>query len=298
MIAETRDAYYILYVVYHLRDYDTRLREAFFQSAHHDNDFEGAMLAVDKRTKAILAIETWFHSIFLQFTHTPYIFGEQTIDGKIHLEDATHPILYVQDKGHGVRGFQKVDEPLLAKDPHHIYRIGNKPTQLQGFEGTQIAYELHSFADFLRRARGPFYGDATRASLNAMFEAPADYGLGDSPIGRYVSGPFRGNSSWARPKPPWSWTDKFDYFRPGAWFFHPAHVFNRHFHFALSEEYIYNAGIDTLYPDARRSLATWIRGNSNDTFFRDRNPTWKDHLVSRLKQWTYHFIEFFFYHFG
>src|SRR3989338_3596188 len=57
VVAETIDTYYLFYGIYHIKDYDTPVREFFFKSASHDNDFEGAMLAVDKNSGAIRAIE-------------------------------------------------------------------------------------------------------------------------------------------------------------------------------------------------------------------------------------------------
>lgn len=290
VIAETKDTYFIFYGVFHLKDYDTPLREFFFKSASHINDFEGAMILVDKKSGNIRALETWFHNIFLQFAPTLDLAGNQTMDGKIHVEDQTHPILYVQSRGHGVRGFQKLDEKHFYEAPHQIYRLGVKATDLAKHDALLVSYTLESLQDFVKYARGPFKdGD--------MLTQPQDFGLGDQPLGKYISGPFVGDSSWARPKPPWSWTDRFDTLRPGAWFFHPAYVFNQHFTVQVSENYIFNLALEQIVQASNKDLNQWAALPAK-SFFNDMPQGLFHKQRKTIRKFLYHLTEFLFFYLG
>jgi len=289
--AETSDAYYLFYGVYHVRDYDTPLREFFWSSSSHDNDFEGAMVVVAKSNGDILAIETWYHSIFLQFTYKPKVPGNQAIDGAIHVEDKTHPILYVSSKGHGVRGFQKIDEPELLKNQYKIYRLGKADADMRYHKGEFAQYELHTFEPFLIYGRGPF-------EVDSMFCIQGDYGLDDVPIGKYLSGRFAGDSSWARPKPPWSWTDKFDNLRPGAWFFHPAYVFNLYFGLGLSDRYIKNDAVEYFFNIDYAKLNNWILEEREDSFFPKAPKGLLSKPYLKVKNWLFKLIEPLFFYIG
>ncbi len=290
VVAETEDSYYLFYGVYHVRDYDSTLREFFFPSASHDNDFEGLMMVVDKATGSIPAIETWFHSRFLQFANAPDLGRSQTIDGKIHLEDGTHPMILVQALGHGVRCLQKIDEEKLARTPHAIYRLGAAATEMASLKGPFAAYELRTMDDFFRFAKGPF-------DPQSLLAEPQDFGLGTAPIGKYISGNFKGDSSWARPKPPWSWADKFDTLRPGAWFFHPAHVFNRHFQLKLSEDYLYNRPLEEIVQGTQEELDVWVLEKA-PSYFNGASKGMFHRPLKSLKKKLYRLSEYLFYVFG
>jgi len=292
VIAETKEAYYIFYGVYHVKDYDRKYREFFFPSASHDNDFEGAMVVVSKDTRKILAIETWFHSLFLQCGHSALTNGNQSIDAKIHVEKNTHPIIYVDSKGHGVRCFQKSDEERFSKSQYKIYRLGKVPTaDLRKHDGMQVHYTILDMNDFIRYAKGPFNSES-------MFSESAEYGLGDEPLGMFLSGNFQGNSSWARPKPPWSWTDKFDSMRPGAWFFHPAYVFNKHFGLNISNQYIHHWPLEALYEISPDALNLWAEEERSDSWFAGKPRGYFEKKVRKLKKKLYKIVEYLFFHFG
>lgn len=290
VVAETIDAYYLFYGFYHPMDYDTPLREFFFASARHDNDFEGVMVAIDKPSGEILALETWFHNKFLQFTPEPIATGSETLDGKIHLEDQTHPILIIQSSGHGVSALQKIAEQAVLGKPFLIYRLGNRPTDVKEAETFFASYTLLPFQFLLPYALGPF-------ERGSPFAAPTDFGLGPEPIGLYFSGEFFGNTSWARPKPPWSWCDKFDTLRPGAWFFHPAYVFNRHFQLNRSEEYLYNVVLSELFPVSQQTLDSWV-SQAVPSYFNDIPQGPLHRPFRHLKRLLYSLAEYLFYWLG
>lgn len=291
VVAETADSYYLFYGIYHTRDYDKPLREWFFNGAAHDNDFEGAMLNVARDTGEIRAIETWFHNIFMQCAHSPTSRGEQSIDARINVEDGTHPILYVQQGGHGVRCFQKADETTMSEGPHQIYRLAEQADNAAALEGPFIRYTIVAFDIFLKNANGPF-------DKVSMFTEPFDFGFKNKLIGKYISGKFKNDTSWARPKPPWSWADKRDDLRYGSWYFHPAYVFNKHFGLGLSERYISNSSFRTLLAIKQKDLDEWVMGTREDDFMGKRPDGIFHNAVARFNKWSYRLIELLFFHFG
>jgi hypothetical protein len=291
VVAETADSYYLFYGIYHTRDYDKPLRELFFNGAAHDNDFEGAMLNVAKGTGKIRAIETWFHNIFMQCAYSPISRGEQSIDARINVEDGTHPILYVQHGGHGVRCFQKADEAKLLEESHQIYRVAEQADNAAALEGPFIRYTIIAFDIFLKNATGPF-------NKNSMFTDPFDFGFKNKLIGKYISGKFKNDTSWARPKPPWSWADKRDDLRYGSWYFHPAYVFNKHFGLGLSEKYVGNSSFKTFLAIKQKDLDEWVVGKREENFMgKERNGVFHNALAD-LNSWFYRLTELLFFYFG
>lgn len=290
VVAETNDTYYLFYGVYHICDYDVPLRELLIASSKHDNDFEGAMVAVEKATGLIQAVETWFHSKFLQFAHSPILGGSQTIDGRIHSEGQTHPVFFVPAKGHGVRMFQKIDEAFFERKKYQIYRLISHGPGTVGSGAVFVSYDLIPLDDFLRYGYGPFDG-------HSMFDEPQDFGIGRGPIGKFLSGHFSGDSNWARPKPPWSWTDKFDTLRPGAWFFHPAYVFNRHFGMGLSEKYLFNLAQEEMLKVDQATLDAWAIQKVPSYFGEIRRGP-LSRFLRKLRRELYKVAEFLFYWLG
>ena len=291
LVAETEDSCFLFYGVYHLRDYDKPLRELFFPSAAHDNDFEGLMLLVDKVSGDVVVMETWFHSMFLQFAGTPAMGKTQTVDGKLHVEDETHPLVYVQALGHGVRGLQKIDEDVVRARPHLVYRWGAARTETQTPALRFASYEIVSMDRFVAFSRGPFGADG-------MLAEPADFGIGGAPLGLYLSGRFRGDSSWARPKPPWRWTDKFDPWRPGAWFFHPAYVLLKHFDLpGRRSVYWSNLANDAMLGATQADLDGWAEKRGTPFFGRSTRGVFYTPM-KRLRKSLFRLTEWLFYWLG
>lgn len=290
--AETPDSYYLFYGAYHVEDYDTPVRAFFFKSASHDNDYEGAMLMIDKATGKVSAIETWYHNMFLQFANSLQDAGNQTIDGKINLEDKTHPILFVQSMGHGIRAFQKLDEEMLNKISYKIYRIGKGTKDVKQSPERCLTYTLMPFDIFIRDAAGPF-------DSSSLFTQAYNFGIGASPLGKFISGPYnnKADNGWARPKPPWSWFDKFDTFRPGAWFFHPATVFNTHFSLHKSHEYFYNLGAQYILKVPNTTLDLWAQQPDLSFFSHVPRGLFYRPMV-KIRNFLYRITEWCFYYFG
>jgi len=289
--AETTDSYYIFYGIYHPRDYDKPLREWAIKGAAHENDFEGAMLNVSKQTGKIRGVETWFHNIFLQCFHSAISNGDQTIDARINAEDDTHPILYVQSGGHGVRCFQKMDEERILDGSHKIYRISDSSDDIKKTEGLFIRYKLASFDVFIKNATGPF-------TETSMFVEPADFGFRGKLLGKYISGKLKGDSGWARPKPPWSWADKRDSLRYGSWYLHPAFVFNRHFGYALSTVYINERGLRKRLNIYQTELNEWIKEERQGSFMKGLEKGALHNICNGIRKFIYRIMDPIFFYFG
>lgn len=290
VIAETQNAYFILYIFYHPKDYDTRLREYFFESASHDNDLEGAMMAVDKATGKIVALETWFHNLFMQNALTPKTLGSQTIDAKLQTEDLTHPILYIEPKGHGVRAFQHIDEARLQEKPHLIYRLGKNADDVKNIQGKYVSYTLLPLTIFYENAKGPF-------GEGHFLSEPGEFGLPEK-LGKFMTGSYYGSSGWARPKPPWSWADKRDSLRYGAWFFHPAYSFYAHFGYPEITPYIYNHPNEKIIGLSQTELDEWAKENRDTKYFNNPDLTRLDMIRIYIKKMIYKWIEYLFFQFG
>jgi len=273
-LAETAEAYYLLYVVYHLRDYDTPFREFFFSSAAHDNDVEGLALKVSK-TEGVVAAETWYHSVLLQFTPTkPITHGTEIVDGKLHLEDNRKPIILVQAKGHGVRAMQSLDLDSEDYQTAVIYRYKGEADSLLAGQET-IGYDLLDFAECYKIAMEQ--GNQTFSEyefyLGAMIELPL-----------FLAGDFSGNSSWARPKPPWNWNSKIDDLTGGALYFHPAYVFNQHFGFAGPIAYLSNSPLELAFAQgADHALKKMIE--QADVWFTSSHDAYLRPQPNTLKKW-------------
>jgi len=237
-LAETPDAYYLLYVVYHVRDYDTPLREFMFASAAHDNDLEGLVLMVSKR-EGVVAAETWYHSILLQFTRDlPSNKGLEVVDGKLHLEDTTHPYMFVQHRGHGVRAMQSLDLNTESFAHAVFYRANRLDQEHNLFAERTFSYTLLNFNQYLQ---------AALSQQNPMFANYQPYLGGNVQLPLFLAGPFHGNSAWARPKPPWNWNSKADDFTGGALYFHPALIFTKHLGKQISTTYLHHRPLELAF---------------------------------------------------
>ena len=143
----------------------------------------------------------------LYFTRL-FDFGERVL-----LENGSHPLLYVEEQGHGVYAF----DPKYLNRPFDdgdgvIYRVGDEakaPTRIPG-EGT---YTLRSFQDEIwphRAEVGP----------GKLFDQPMTYGK--LQLGQTLDGDDHKKDA---ARPPWGWFKGPDFrLKKGDVFFRPAHT--------------------------------------------------------------------------
>jgi len=244
LTAETEDSYYLTYSLYRVKDYDHPLRQLLTDWTFHDNDNEGLMLRVDKRSMRIAQVETWFHNRFLLYATTPQSAGSEPIAGAIHTEGGSHPIVYGQSQGHGVRLFQAVDTGALERNVKILRWQGSRsavPVRADRSVQHDATYTLRSFDAWYAQALS-FTPSGTPGK--GLFE---DFiPLGRMPdgtelrIGRYIAGLDYSKVGWSRPKPPWSWDDGWDRVPIWAWHFLPSMAFASHSGADISHRYVYN----------------------------------------------------------
>jgi len=264
--AITTDSIYLTYSLYHVKDYDHPIREALSRWTYHDNDNEGYHIRVDRPTGKVVEIETWFHNRFLLFNHTGKSTGTEPVHGRIHLENGTHPIIYSQPQGHGVRCAQIVDLPGLTKnlkilrfrgDRPPVYTYANRRNQLDA------TYDLKNFDRWYELARGPLTVEGQGVG---MFEEKIPLGtLPDGEelfVGRFIAGRDYMVGSWSRPKPMWSWDDGWDEVPIFAWHFLPHYSFRSHGGTQLSPTYLYNRPFEKTFHRPMQELLPYIRAEA------------------------------------
>ena len=101
-VSETLTHYFIGYYFFHPRDW-----HEWLTADEHENDLEGAILAVKKSTAnggkgELVAMETQAHGQFYQYSGVSGVSnGSDTVDGSVAL-DGTRPKVFLEAKGHGV----------------------------------------------------------------------------------------------------------------------------------------------------------------------------------------------------
>ncbi len=235
--AETENEYYLSYSIYHIRDYDHPVRVLASAKAEHDNDNEGVMMRVTKPELQVSEVMTWYHNRFFHCALNPDSHGSERVMARTHFENQSHPILFVQAMGHGVRCAQSVD--LQKKDGLKIFRYRGEaePTspRLDTSNEFNLRYDIASLDSWYDQATGPF-------DENNMFEGLIRIGTLASgrplEVGRYIAGNYSGKDGWARPKPMWSWDDAWDEIPIFVVHFFPSHAFRSHLGVATSSQYV------------------------------------------------------------
>lgn len=284
-VIEGEDHYYIHYAVFHPRDWsvaepaytsildklqdkykdiigDKTRKEVEF---NHENDLEGALVIVDKWAEggpAVIAAETVAHNHLLRWV-TPEATHLRITSGlprkRLRLEDG-RPVLYIESQKHGIHALQaeKPSEP----EPILVLRYG-KSMEFSQVKGDEATYELVSIYKTWWK-----HGRETREPNNT-FGTVVDFGDGFCEVKGArrpacaldkVGGAIRGDH--LRPNAsnaPWNWSDLDDKeLTPGAWFFDPAHILQRHFgQFDSTEKYLFNPylGIEAGEPGAPAQTA-------------------------------------------
>ncbi len=290
LTAETDDSYYLLYCLYHVKDYDHPIRELLSDWTYHDNDDEGIMFRVDKKLMKVTEAEGWYHNLFFLANLTGKSLGSEPIQGRILSEDETHVVVFGQSMGHGVRCAQIFDLDNLFSNTKILRFQGYRPAvpiDVDRKVQTDGTYALQGFDEWYKQALGPF---DSNGKGNSMFEKTIP--LGQYPngkpmvIGRYIAGVDYGKGGWVRPKPPWSWDDEFDNVPIFIWHFFPSYAFSSHFGLNLSHRYLYNSPVEKTFhmkPDELRKYLTLttkrVFGNKWSTLQSDRAPTHKAYWV-------------------
>jgi hypothetical protein len=246
------------------------------------------MFRVDKKKMEITEAEGWFHNRFFLANLTGTSEGSEPIQGRIYFENRTHPLVYAQSMGHGVRCFQKEDVPDLKQNVK-VFRFSKslrdvEPSRKIDFDCT---YTFQNFDEWYKWALGPF---GSRGKGQGVFEETINIGKysdgKDIRIGRFIAGIDYDKISWSRPKPPWSWDDGWDHVPIFVWHFFPDMAFRSHFGVPFSDRYVYNQPVEKTFkisPDELKKylsvVPTHRRGKKWERLMKMENdPSRKDYF--------------------
>ncbi|MHA1760959.1 MAG: hypothetical protein ACTSXA_10125 [Candidatus Heimdallarchaeota archaeon] len=222
-VVETSTHIFIGYYDFHPRDWD------FFP---HENDLEGVLIVIQKGDTPqgdFLLMETEAHNVLLQYTdhqsspsNTVLNKGE-SIDGDVQFESVTnyditlpfdphdHPIVYVEDQGHGVYGAKRWENNDFPNDDGVIYKPKGLAEEPSNGNDRNVGYELLSISALWDRR---FIMDSTTDG-EKTFER---FGIFDGNDGRDDSA-----------KAPWGWDDSNDGTTyTGEIFYNPIDMINVH----------------------------------------------------------------------
>ena len=267
LTAVTADSYYLTYSIYHLRDYDHPVREVIVRTSHHDGDNEGLHLRVDRETLQVIAVETWYHNRFVLCDGVGVSTGTDPVLGRLHLEAGTHPILYAQDLGHGVRCAQIGDTVDLPRSKIFRPALGRDLTALDPSREPEheLTYELLDFDRWYQWARADLEADSSTMfvgsiQLNEGMDAPPLMAV------QYIAGRDREDiSHWSRPKPMWGWDDIWDGIPIASWHFLPSYSFATRVGGDISHDYEWNRPAEQLFGLTGNELAeqfSWDPGSA------------------------------------
>ena len=240
----------------------------------------------------VMEVETWFHNVFLLYNRTGESSGTEPVQGPIYLENGTHPLVYAQSQGHGIRLMQKADIKNVKKNVKVMRFIGSRPEvfpEINHKYEDNITYRLKNFDDWYLQAGGPFDqdGEVGETSLFSC-EIPAGRLKNGEPIklGRFIAGTHYKINTWVRPKPTWSWDDAWDDIPIAVWHFFPSIALESHSGIQLSHQYLYNRPIEKIFHGTADEMMPYFSFEQK-TFQTVKADAWNLHEgeVPRIFYW-------------
>jgi len=264
-VMETLTHYFIWYALFHPAD-DFHCHECW-----HENDLEGMVMCVLKDGSTygqLRLVQLQAHNDFYQYKApgaTGIENGEDgdtdSIDGTIQVVQDTHPVVYVEGGGHGIRDEKKWTWYWPTSWPSVIYFYKGEaedPDDVadRDVNGRQVGYDLLSISAEMWERRRDYYGSGCLFDDKGDYEGSRyrrsgneDYLVRD--IGRKFDGDeydpwcslFGGGAPDAA-SPPWTWDDDDDSgaWLGGDWFMDPALYHEERLKWAeqFSTEYIFH----------------------------------------------------------
>ncbi len=130
-VSETDSHYFLNYSLFHPRDWHEWLTPDM-----HENDFEGVELALrkDGAYGVLVALETLAHNDFSQYGGSDIEPGTQDLEGRITVDAAGRPRVFVEAKGHGIYGCDERCESAPDGDGI-VYVVGDQADSPQSGAG-------------------------------------------------------------------------------------------------------------------------------------------------------------------
>ncbi|MFX1538355.1 MAG: hypothetical protein ACFFDI_29545, partial [Promethearchaeota archaeon] len=249
-VVETATHWFIGFSSFHPRDW----HETLFD--RHENDLEGVLLTIQKDGSTygkFLCMNTVYHLNFRSYMdmHSPpssgVTNGHEDIDGDIEWETVgshSHPIVYVEAKGHGILGEKRWEDTGFPGGDGIIYRPTGTAEEPSSGTDDDVGYALIHIKEIWNRRFGPF-GDGY------MFER---FGVFDGNDGADDSA-----------NAPWNWDDHDD--GPsfnGEFFYDPANLVDFYFEGlgSFSHDYTYNPYAIKLRVDELK--VNWDKDSGSD----------------------------------
>jgi hypothetical protein len=191
-------------------------------------------------------VETWFHNRFFLCNSTGKSSGSEPIQAYSLFEKKPHIVIYSQSMGHGVRCATRRDLANLEQNVK-IMRYESDPEKqiipsLSRQMEVNTTYRLLSLKPWYRRAQ---IVSLSGSDSKTLFEDKIHLGKWKDGkqiyVGRYIAGEDYDRNAWSRPKPPWSWDDKWDDIPIFVWHYYPSFAFSQHAEDGLSHVYNFNA---------------------------------------------------------
>ena len=195
-------------------------------SLAHENDLEGVLVVVERRSPAsfdgrVVLVESFSHHRFRTYLAEG---AEESFEVKprgLRARDG-RPVLFIEAKGHGVRHRLKPKRNQTVVE----YRFGGRAEEPDLDAPGPAGYELLSLYDTLwQHALDDSRSNRAFSKFRLYDQAELSDFFGDEPprVGTALNGRKRGRN---RAAPPWAWKNNG---LKGQWFFDPArNVAERH----------------------------------------------------------------------
>lgn len=237
-VRETRTHWFILYAVFHPRDYTTDIN---CPAGCHENDLEALQLVVRKDGSArgeLELMETLFHSEIGLYSNKDYIKGGfLDVRGGVSMKKG-RPVIFIERYGHGIYGTEKDNlnaNPAFTDTVLYVYK--GKAEEPSGIPDRLVGYDLVPVYE-------TFWAQRECIGQEMCFDGPFEY------RGVTLPATIDGNT-WGRDSAntPWGYGQALgDALAKGDWLFDPAKAIL--FHAGdipdFSTEYVSNVYLDEI----------------------------------------------------
>ena len=262
-VIESETHWFLIYNFFHARDYSDNC----VAGTCHENDNEGVIMTVRKGGGAefgrIEALETLAHNNVYSYTNESGIKkGAHNIEGKIVLQDGSHPWVFLEAGGHGALGggdkksTYNTESGKWTEGTGITYAYRGQAARPRSGMDREVSYDLLPIYDhWWLKARDRVQGGKAFSSFYKYQPFGGRPGMKSAEVGGSFLGIKNGSD---KAKPFWGWHDVTTQRRrilaTGQWGADPAYGVSKNLTFPddkpVSLTYIYNPYLDVGTPDA------------------------------------------------
>ena len=252
---ESESHWFLIYNFFHARDYSDNC----IAGTCHENDNEGAILTVRKDgtpTGKLEVLETLAHNNVYSYTNDAEIKnGAHSVEGKIHFQNGSHPVVFLEAGGHGALGggdkksFFDAERFTWKQNTGITYVYKGNAERPRHATDSEVGYELLSIHEHWWPRAQPGAGAQAFSAYFAYQPFGGRPGMRTGTIG----GSFAGlKESADKAKPFWGWHDESTrrkkILNTGQWGADPAYGVSQNLRFPASRPvsliYVYNPYLD------------------------------------------------------